>query len=67
MAKLKNTTQNKLILIGSLALGGALFGYAVTKKGEANRKQFIMLGSLIGLFLYQGISSWVIEKDIENE
>ena len=66
MAKLKNTTQNKVILIGSLALGGALLGYGLTKKGETNRKQFIMLGSLIGLFLYQGVSSWVIEKDVNK-
>jgi hypothetical protein len=66
MTKLKNTQSNKVILIGTLLVSGALVGMKMSKKDKSMRVPLIITGSLVGLFIYSGVKSWIIEDETSN-
>ncbi len=61
MKKLKNTTTNNIILLGSLAGAGALSGVLLSAKDKSMRNTFIFMGIFVGLIITRPISNLVLE------
>jgi len=61
MKKIKNTTQNKLVVLASLVAIGSGVGFALSRKDKSMTKLFVIAGGIIGLASWSGISSWIIE------
>ena len=70
MAKLPNTTANKLKLTGGLVGGFAIIGALMSITSKNPDKITVLpsmaIGALVALFITMGVSSWVIEQPVEK-
>lgn len=64
MKKLKNTTTNKLLVLGGVVALGYFAGRSVATPQD--KKTLSLAGAIIGLFISTGVMSWLIEPKKEN-
>lgn len=64
MKKLKNTTTNKLLVLGGVVALGYFAGRSLAT--PEHKKTLSMAGAIVGLFISTGVMSWIIEPKKES-